>query len=93
MAEVKQYTFTHREIAEALIKHQNIHEGWWGIYLEFSLRGANVGASDDALMPSAIVGVTTVGIQRFPKENNLALDASKVNPAPSKKRSRTRKPK
>lgn len=46
MAEIKQVTFTHREVAEALVRRQGIHEGHWGIYVEFGIAGANVGASD-----------------------------------------------
>ena len=43
MAEAKQYIFSYREVAEALVKKQGIREGIWGIYLGFSLKGANIG--------------------------------------------------
>ena len=41
MPEVKQYVYTHKEIAELLIKDQGIHEGLWGAYYEFSFTAAN----------------------------------------------------
>ena len=90
MAEAKQYIFSYREVAEALVKKQGIREGVWGIYLEFSLKGANIGPDDDRLAPAAIMGVSGIGIQRFEKENNLTVDAAKVNP-PQKRSKKTKK--
>ena len=86
MAEIKQYAFSYKEIAETLVKSLDIHEGFWGIYMEFGIKGANVGPSDDDLMPTALVPVVKMGLQRFKVENSLSVDASKVNPP--KKRSR-----
>ena len=42
MAEVKTYLFDYKEVAEALIKKLGIHEGLWGIYLEFGLVATNI---------------------------------------------------
>ena len=84
MAEAKQSIFSYREVAEALVKKQGIREGFWGIYLGFSLKGANIGPDDDRLEPAAIMGVSNIGIQRFAKENNLTVDAAKVNPPPKR---------
>lgn len=82
MAEVQNIAFTHKEIAEMLIKKQNLHEGTWGIYIEFGLGATNINQSLDAenLLPAAILGVLKIGIQRFPKPNNLTVDAAEVNP-------------
>lgn len=80
MAEVNQYVFSFKEVVEALIKKQDLHEGNWGIYVEFGLGAANVGPTDDQLLPTAIVPIQKIGIQRVPKENSLAVDAAKVNP-------------
>lgn len=84
MAEATQIVFTHREVVEALLKKQGIHEGIWGIYIKFGIKGANVGLADADLMPAAIVPVLEIGLQKFDKENNLALDAAQVNPASSR---------
>ena len=85
MAEPSQFIFSHKEVAQALVKHQGIHEGVWGLYIEFGIQAANAGPTDDQLLPTAIVPVQKIGLQRFVKENNLSIDAAKVNPRPSKK--------
>ena len=84
MAETKQIAFTHKEVVRALVKQEGIHDGIWGIYVKFGIAGANIGASDSDMMPSAIVPVLELGLQRFPKENNLSVDASIVNPKEKK---------
>lgn len=81
MAEPEKYVFTYREVAEALVKQQDIHEGVWSIYVEFGLAGANTGPSDDQLLPTAIVPIVRMGLVRVPKENALSVDATVVNPA------------
>lgn len=82
MPEIKNFTFDHKEIAEAIIKHQDIHEGLWGVYIEFGIVGANInqGPGEGNLLPAAIVPVMKIGIQRFDKPSSLTVDASKVNP-------------
>ena len=80
MAEVARYTFSHKEVVEALIKKQDLHEGLWMLYVEFGLGAANTGPNDAELMPAAIVPVKTLGLQRGQQENNLTVDAAKVNP-------------
>jgi len=42
MADVQTYVFNYKEVAEALIKKQGIHEGLWVIYMEFGIAGANI---------------------------------------------------
>jgi len=84
MPEIPIIAFSHKEVAEALIKKQNIHEGIWGVYIEFGIGAANVGQDPtDALnvLPAAIVPVVKIGIQRFPQPNSLTVDAAVVNPA------------
>lgn len=86
MAELSQMTFSHREVAEALVKAHGVHEGLWGIYVEFGVQGANIGTDPEKkdLMPAAIVPILKLGIQRFPEENQLTVDAAVVNPLPPK---------
>jgi len=81
MPEVDRVMFDHRELAEALIVKQGIHEGLWGIAVEFGLAAANVPTGPDkSFTPAAISLLQKVGIQRFPEPNNLTVDAAKVNP-------------
>ena len=82
MAEATQIVFKHKEVTEALIKKQGIREGIWGLYLKFGIQGLNIGPNDESLVPAALVPVLEIGLQKFEKENNIAVDAAKVNPAP-----------
>ena len=84
MAEAQNYTFDYKEIAEELIRRQGIHEGLWGIYMEFGIAGANAGPTEGTILPVAVVPVLKVGIQRFDIPNNLTVDAAEVNPMASK---------
>lgn len=81
MAEADRFMFDHKELAEALIRHQGIREGLWGISVEFTLAATNVptGADGKTISPAAINIVQRIGIQRFPEGNNLTVDAAKVN--------------
>ena len=80
MAEVNQYVFDLKEVVEALVRKQGIREGIWGIYVEFGLGAANVGQTDEQLLPTALVPIKKIGIQRLEKETSLAVDASKLPP-------------
>lgn len=80
MAESTQITFTHKELAEMLVKHQNIQEGVWGLFIKFGIQAMNIGENDTQLVPAALVPVLAIGLQKFDKENSLSVDASKVNP-------------
>ena len=72
MAEANQILFDYKEVAEALIKKQDLHEGLWGIYVEFGLGAVNINTEQtpDSLAPAAIVPVRRIGIQRFPEANS-----------------------
>ena len=85
MAEASQITFSFKEIAELLIKRQGIHEGIWGLFVKFGLGAANTGISETEIRPTAIVPILEIGLQKFDKESNLTVDASKVNPKTRKK--------
>jgi hypothetical protein len=80
MAETKQIAFTHKEVVEALLKQQGIHEGIWSLYVEFGLGAVNVGASEDSLLPAAVIPVLKIGLQKADKVNSLSVDAARVNP-------------
>lgn len=85
MPKVDRIMFDHKELAEALIVKQDIHEGLWGISVEFGLAVANVPTGPErSFLPASINLVQKIGIQRFPEANNLTVDATEVNPAPRK---------
>jgi hypothetical protein len=83
MPEPTQLKFSHKEVATALIKAQGIHNGIWGLYINFGLRGMNVGGGEGDLQPTALVPILAIGLQQFPTVNNLSVDAAIVNPRPS----------
>ena len=80
MSESTQIVFKHKEVVEALLKQQGIHEGIWGLFVRFGLQAANIGASPADMMPAAIVPLLEIGLQKFEQENNMAVDAARVNP-------------
>ena len=80
MAESTQIVFTHKEVVEALLRKHGIHEGIWGLYIKFGIRGANVEGSLSDIHPAAIVPILEIGVQKFDAENNISVDAAKVNP-------------
>ena len=80
MAESTQIVFKHKEVVEALLKHHGLHEGIWGLYIRFGLQAVNIGITENDLMPAAVVPLMEIGLQKFEKENNIAVDAAKVNP-------------
>ncbi len=84
MPETRQVVYTHQEIAEVLVKEQGIHEGLWGLYVEFNISGANINSAPGApAVPAAIIPLQRLGIQRFDEEvPGLTVDAAVVNPAP-----------
>jgi hypothetical protein len=88
MPEASQILFSHKEVVELLLKKQNIHEGIWGLAVKFGFSAANIGISDADLNPAAIIPIVQVGLQRYDKESNIAVDAAKVNPLPKGKRSK-----
>ena len=82
MAEAAMILYTFRELAEMMVKEQGIHKGLWGIYVRFSIGAANVPQEDGELLPTALVPVKEIGLQRFDKPSSLTVDAAKVNPDP-----------
>jgi hypothetical protein len=82
MPDANNHVFSHAELAELLIKRLDLHDGLWGVYLEFGLIGANVPLPPDGeqFMPAAVCTVNKIGLQRFDKSSNLTVDAAVVNP-------------
>jgi len=76
--------FSFPEIAEVLVKSQDIHEGYWGIAVKFGVGAVNAIGPSGKLVPTALVPALEMGIQRFDEPNDLTVDAAVVNPAPAK---------
>jgi len=92
MAEASQYAFSYKEVVEALIRKQDVHEGLWALNIRFGMQATNFGPNENALQPTVILPIVEIGIQKVDKENNLTADASKVNPSPAAIRASRQKP-
>jgi hypothetical protein len=82
MAETSQIIFSYKEVAEALVKKHGLHEGIWGLSLNFGLQATNMGPNDSDLKPVVMNAILGIGLQRMEKENNLSVNAATVNPKP-----------
>jgi hypothetical protein len=80
MADISKIAFSYREVAEALVKKQDLHEGIWSLDFNFGLTATNMGPNDGDLKPVGILALLTVGLSRVDKETNLTVDAAKINP-------------
>lgn len=80
MAEISKYTFSFKEIVETLVKKQGLREGLWALDIRFGMQATNFGPNESDVKPTAIVPILEIGIQRVDKENNLTVDAAKLNP-------------
>lgn len=92
MAEASQYAFSYKEVVEALIRKQDVHEGLWALNIRFGMQATNFGPNEGELKPTVILPVLDIGIQRVDKESNLTVDASKVNPLPAAIRTSRQRP-
>lgn len=80
MAESSMILFGFQELAEMMVKQQDIHDGLWGIYIRFGIGAANAADATGTFYPTALVPVKELGLQRFDAPNNLTVDAAEVNP-------------
>ena len=97
MTEKEHKLFTVKELTEIVIKHADVHEGIWGLMVEFVFGAANMpiaGPNNEfSLKPTGIVSIGRLGIQKFDEPNPLTIDAAKVNPVTSAPRqSEVKKP-
>lgn len=80
MAEIKTLTLTYKEVVEAFVKQQDLHDGIWQLYAEFGIGAGNIPIGPDEVAPAAIVPLKKLGLMKVDKEGPLTVDASLVNP-------------
>lgn len=78
MVEASQFLFDRVDVLKTLIKAQGIKSGHWILSIEFNFGASNVGPTPETALPSAIVGVGKIGIQRVDPSDPTAIDASGV---------------
>lgn len=84
--QIEEYKFSYKEVVEALIKKQDLHEGIWMLGLQFGIGGINIKNPETKgdPVPAAIVPVVGITLRKKKSLNPLALDASVVNPRSKK---------
>lgn len=72
-----EYLLSHQELVKAVIIHQDIHEGFWRLNINF-----NVAATHGREVPDPCVAVTihAIGIMKADPSDVMAVDAALVNP-------------
>ena len=88
MPDVDQYSFTHKETAEALVKKAGLHTGKWQLVVTFGWGAANISPEQGLGVPTAFVGVMKLGLGKAKGDTpeDLVVDAAVVNPAPREAR-------
>jgi len=81
MPEINQYTLKNKELTEAVIKHVGVKEGKWTLMVTFTFAAINAGPEGGEVLPSAILGMQKVGIQRADANTppDLVVDAASVS--------------
>lgn len=83
-----------KELTAALVKHYELREGLYDLYLEYQFAVGNFGPSASQVVPSAVVGLSKLGVTKVTQLGPLTVDASEVNPAqPVSRRRRSGKAK
>jgi hypothetical protein len=72
-----EYLLSHQDLVKAVIIHQNIHEGFWRLNINF-----NVAATHGKQVPDPCVAVTIqgIGIMQADAGDEMAVDAALANP-------------
>jgi hypothetical protein len=70
------------DLTVALLRDQNIHEGFWGLTVQFEAKGATVpiAGKPGENLPGLAVAVSGVTLIPAAEGENGAVDASLVNP-------------
>jgi hypothetical protein len=72
-----EHLLSHQELVKAVIIHQNIHEGFWRLNINF-----NVAATHGKQVPDPCVAVTIqgIGIMQTDVSDEMGVDAALANP-------------
>ncbi|MGE0644163.1 MAG: hypothetical protein AB7P24_10865 [Nitrospira sp.] len=79
MSAEDKYMLDFEELVALMLKKYDIHEGIWGLSIEFRFGAGNIGDGQN-IRPTIVAGVNKIGLQKFPQENEIAFDAAKLNP-------------
>ncbi len=81
MANATRYDITFEEIATALVRHLDIHEGLWTIGTSFQFNAKNLGTDKKQLRPGFVGLINQMNLVRVTEAiAGLTVDAALVNP-------------
>lgn len=72
-----EYLLSHQDLVKAVIIHQNIHEGFWRLNINFSVVATHGKQVPDPCLSVTIQGI---GIMQTEPSDEMAVDAALVNP-------------
>src|SRR6266542_2915339 len=77
---------TIKDLTAVLVRHYGLNRGRFDILIEFQIGVGSVGPSPDARVPTAMVGVSKVGLTEAKgADSPTTVDAAVVNPAPKRR--------
>ena len=82
MPDMTQYSFTLREVGEALLKSANVTEGKWGIGVNFGINVANFGPTQAEAKPTVMAVVDGLQLTKAKDDDQavgMVIDASKID--------------
>jgi hypothetical protein len=84
MGEPQIITFSYKELATVLIKHEGIHEGLWSLTVQFAMKAGmtQTGPAEEDVVIAAVIPLLKMGIQKLDKPTPISVDAAEVNPPP-----------
>lgn len=68
------------DLTKILIKHYDIHEGFYEVGIQFNIAVGSVGPKPSDVAPGAVLTVGGVALSRTNQDSPLCIDASTVNP-------------
>jgi hypothetical protein len=79
-----------KDLAALLVRHYGLKDGTYEPMVEFMIGTGNMGPSPDTIVPSAIIGVSKVGLVKVPNPTPNSVDAAKANPQKPPRARRTK---
>jgi len=81
MANATRYDISFEEVATALVRYLDIHEGLWTIGTSFQFNGKNIGTDKKEMRPGFIGVLNQMNLVRVTEAiPGLTVDAALVNP-------------
>ena len=78
----ERHIFTWQQVAVALVKARDVHEGLWRVGCRFDLMAAGVKLGKTGIqVPGAFIPIVEMNIARVETGDDLTVDAAEVNPA------------